>query len=182
MKRRNRRPDWRRIKTLRSYTIDEAATALQVHRNAIRHWIKNGGLPASTERRPHLIHGGDLVAFLKQRRAATRRKCGPGQFFCLKCREPQSPAGGMVDYHPITASRGTLVGMCLTCGTLMRRFVSRAQLAAAARHFDVQVAHPQESLMDTAMPAQNCHLQLRTEPCRNTIPKTSGSSGPTSRT
>jgi len=32
MIRRNRRPDWRRIKTLRSYTIDEAANVLHVHR------------------------------------------------------------------------------------------------------------------------------------------------------
>jgi excisionase family DNA binding protein len=159
MKRRNRRPDWRRIKTLRSYTIDEAATALQVHRNAIRHWIKKGGLPASAERRPHLIHGAALVAFLKERRAATRRRCGPGQFFCLKCREPRPPAGGMVDYHPITASRGTLVALCPACDTLMRRFVSRARLAAAAAHFDTQVAHAQESLVDTAMPAPDCHLR-----------------------
>ena len=160
MIRRNRRPDWRRIKTLRSYTVVEAATTLQVHRNAIRHWIKKGGLLASTDRRPHLIHGADLVAFLKERRAARLRRCGPGQFFCLKCRKPQPPAGNMVDYHPITASRGTLVGMCPACSTLMRRFTSRARLAVVAGHFDIQVTDLQPSLMDTSMPALDCHLEV----------------------
>jgi excisionase family DNA binding protein len=154
---RNRRPDWRRIKTLRSYTIDEAAARLDVHRNTIRFWIKKCGLPVSNDRRPHLIQGGDLVAFLKGRRKAKQHRCGPDQFFCLKCRHLRPPAGSMVDYRPITDSRGTLVGMCPTCSTLMQRFVSRARLADMMRHFDLQVAHRQESLMDTAMPALNCH-------------------------
>jgi excisionase family DNA binding protein len=156
---RNRRPDWRRIKTLRSYTIEEVAARLDVHRNTIRSWIKKCRLPVSNDRRPHLIQGGDLVAFLKERRKAKRHRCGPGEFFCLKCRKPQPPAGGMVNYHPLSAVRGTLVGMCPTCGTLMQRFVSLARLAEITRYFDLQVAHRQESLTDTAMPALNCHLR-----------------------
>jgi hypothetical protein len=130
MKRRNRRPDC-------SYTIEEAASLLQVHRNTVRYWIKCG-LPVFTDQRPHLIQGGDLVVFLKGRREANRQKCGPGQFFCLKCRRPQAPADGMVDYEPSTAARGTLVGICPACETLMYRFVSQARLAAIARHFNVQ--------------------------------------------
>jgi hypothetical protein len=137
MIRRNRRPDWRRIKTLRSYTIDEAASALQVHRNAVRYWIKKCALPVMTDRRPHLIHGAKLVAFLKHRREARRRKCEPGQFFCLKCRQPQTPAAGMVDYQPVSTARGVLVGMCPLCETLMRRFVSRARLPTVAAEFDL---------------------------------------------
>ena len=101
MIRRNRKPNWRRIKTLRSYTIDEAAKALGVHRNTIRHWIKKSGLRAFTDQRPHLIQGGDLVACLQG--AASKRRCGPGQFYCVKCRQPQRSAEGMVDYEPVTA-------------------------------------------------------------------------------
>jgi excisionase family DNA binding protein len=124
MIRRNRRPNWRRVKSLRCYTIDEAARALGVHRNSIRHWIKKDGLRAFTDQRPYLIQGGDLATFLQERRAASRRKCGPGQFYCLKCRRPQKSAEGMVDYKPMTASRGALVGICPGCGTLMRRFIT----------------------------------------------------------
>jgi hypothetical protein len=159
MKRRNRRPDWRRIKTLRSYTIDEAASVLRVHRNAVRYWIKKSGLPAFDEQRPHLIQGGDLVGFLKARREARRRRCGPGQFFCLKCREPRTSAEGMVDYQPLTASRGAFVGMCPVCETMMHRFVSRARLAAVAKEFSVQIRGLQESLDDTGLPALNCAFE-----------------------
>ena len=52
---RNRRADWRRIKGKTSYTFDEAARALNIHRNTVRHWVKTGGLPALTGSRPHLI-------------------------------------------------------------------------------------------------------------------------------
>jgi hypothetical protein len=34
---RNRRADWRRIKSLLSYTVDEAARTLGVHRGTVRH-------------------------------------------------------------------------------------------------------------------------------------------------
>ncbi len=159
MIRRNRRPDWRRIKTLRSYTTDEAASTLQVHRNAVRYWIKKCALPVMTDRRPHLIQGAELVAFLKRRREARRRKCGPGQFFCLKCRQPQSPAAGMVDYQAISTSRGALVGICPVCETLMRRFVSRVRLNVVARESGLQIAHRQEGLKNTATPVLNCHFR-----------------------
>jgi hypothetical protein len=105
MKRRNHRPDWRRIKSLRSYTIEETARLLQVHRNAVRYWIK-GGLPVLADQRPHLIHGGDLAVFLRERRQAKKQTCGPGRFFCMTCRHPRPPADGMVDYKPITSARG----------------------------------------------------------------------------
>ena len=130
MVRRNCRPDWRRIKSLRSYSINGAATALGVHRNTVRHWIKEQGLPAFTEQRPHLVQGGDLVAFLKRQRRASRRPCGPGQMFCLKCRKPREPAEALTEYQPINSLRGILVGICPVCESLMRRFVSLPQLAA----------------------------------------------------
>jgi len=158
MIRRNRRPDWRRIKTLFSYTIDEAAAALHVHRNAVRYWIKKCGLPAFTDRRPHLIQGADLVTFLRSRREARRRKCGPGQFFCLKCRTPRTAAEGLLDYRGISATRGALVGICPVCETLMHRFVSRARLPAISREFNAQIGQVEESLRDTPHPLLNCHI------------------------
>ena len=105
MKRRNRRPDRRRIKTLRSYTIDEAARVLDVHRNTIRHWIK-GGLPVVDGKRPTLIRGSDLAEFLANRRAARRQTCRPGEIYCVKCRKPREPAGRMADYLPSSPTAG----------------------------------------------------------------------------
>ena len=116
-------------------------------------------MPVFTDQRPHLIQGLDLVTFLKGLREASRRKCGPGQFFCLNCRQPQTPADGMVHYQPISPSRGALIGMCPACETLMRRFVSRARLAAVASEFNIQIMHREESLMDTSMPRLNGHFK-----------------------
>jgi excisionase family DNA binding protein len=158
MIRRNRRPDWRRIKTLRSYTIQEAADTLRVHRNAVRHWIKKCGLPALADRRPHLIRGADLIEFLKGRRAARRTKCGSGQLFCLKCRLPRSPAAGLVEYRASAAGRGSLIGICTVCETIMRRFVSKDRADAILAEFSASPARGQESLVDSARPALNCHL------------------------
>jgi hypothetical protein len=89
---RNRRADWRRIKSKYSYTTEEAARALNLHRNTVRNWIRRGGLPAMTESRPHLILGGVLVEFLKAKRLALKRKCGLGELYCLKCHRAASPA------------------------------------------------------------------------------------------
>jgi hypothetical protein len=50
--RRNRRPPRWRVKALRSYTIDEVARTLEVHRNTVRHWIK-AGLPVIDDKRPN---------------------------------------------------------------------------------------------------------------------------------
>jgi excisionase family DNA binding protein len=60
-----RRPNPRLIKIHRSYSIDEAARLLHAHKNTIRSWIKQG-LPIIDRRRPTLIHGADLSAFLKK--------------------------------------------------------------------------------------------------------------------
>jgi hypothetical protein len=155
---RNRRADWRRIKTLYSYTIEEAATALNVHRNAIRYWIKKSGLLVLADRRPHLIPGGELVSFLKNRREARRRRCGPGQFFCLKCRRPQSAVDGTVDYRPLSALRGVLIGVCPACETRMQRFMSLARLRVVARDFNLQLRDHEESLKDTVTPSLSCHF------------------------
>ena len=118
-------------------------------------------MPALTDRRPFLIRGADLVAFLKERRAEKRQRCGPRQIYCLKCRKPRTPAEETADYEPIDPNRGTLVGICPVCEALIRRFVSKARLPALAREFDLKFTHHQESLMDTATPGTSCHFHSK---------------------
>ena len=64
-----RRPDWRRIKSHRSYTVNECAEGLGVHKNTLRAWIKDG-LPVLSAGRPLLILGANLKAFLEERYAS----------------------------------------------------------------------------------------------------------------
>jgi hypothetical protein len=157
MTRRNRRPDRRRVKVLRSYTIDEVARTLEVHRNTVRHWIK-AGLPVIDVKRPILILGGDLAEFLVRRRDARRQPCLAGQIFCLKCRKPQEPAGRMADFVASSATSGALIGICPACNRLMYRRVSVARLSEVAGALDVHTTRAQPRIEDTATPNVNCHL------------------------
>jgi excisionase family DNA binding protein len=63
-----RHPNYRRVKIHRSYAVEQAARRLGVHKNTVRAWIKVG-LPTIDDRRPILILGSDLIAFLRARRA-----------------------------------------------------------------------------------------------------------------
>jgi Helix-turn-helix domain len=157
MTRRNRRPDRRRVKALRSYTIDEVARTLEVHRNTVRHWIK-AGLPVIDDKRPILILGADLAEFLLRRRDARRQPCQAGQMFCLKCRKPREPAGRMADFVASSATSGALIGICPACNRLMYRRVSAARLSEVAGALDVHLTRAQPRIEVTASPNVNCHL------------------------
>jgi hypothetical protein len=155
VRRRNRRPDGRRVKSLRSYAIDEAARVIGVHRNTVRHWVKNG-LPVLDDRRPALILGSDLKGFLARQRKARRQPCQPGEIFCVKCRKPQKPDGAVADYEPSSSTAGALVGLCPVCGTLIYRRTSLARLPAVKGILDVQIKRPQSRIGESAGPFVNC--------------------------
>ncbi len=110
MTRRTRRPDRRRLKALRSYTIEEVARTLEIHRNTVRHWIK-AGLPVIDNKRPILMLGSDLAEFLLRRRDARRQPCQAGEMFCLKCRKPREPAGRMAEVSAADITRTMQIGL-----------------------------------------------------------------------
>ena len=85
-----RRPNHRLVKLHRSYTVEEVATLLGVHRNTVREWIKRG-LPTCDGKRPLLILGRELAAFLQARRAKNKRACLPGEIYCVRCHVPRTP-------------------------------------------------------------------------------------------
>ena len=131
-----RHPNHRLVKIHRSYTTDEVARCLGVHRNTVSRWIK-GGLPTTDQKRPLLIHGPDLAEFLRARRLKHKRTCQPGQIYCLRCREPRHPAGGFADYEPVTGAAGNLVGICPECDCVMYRRVNLAKLEQVRGNVDV---------------------------------------------
>jgi excisionase family DNA binding protein len=158
---RNRRADWRRIKSKYSYTVEEAARALGVHRSTVRNWVRTGALPAMTGSRPHLILGSVLVEYLKRRRVAQKRKCGPGELYCLKCRVPRKPVAELIEHRPMTSGRSRIVAICSTCERLMNRFVADRNLAASLRELGVQSGPGEGSLADTGSLSLNCHFAPR---------------------
>ena len=154
---RKRHPNPRLAKIHRNYTVDEIAHLFDVHRNTVREWVRRG-LQTSDGRRPMLILGRDLVAFLTARRAKNKRICQPGEIYCVRCRVPRAPAGGMVDYMPVTVTLGNLVAICSGCETMMYRGVSRAKLEHVRGNLDITMPQALEHIGESAQPTVNSDL------------------------
>lgn len=133
-----RRINPRRIRMHLPYTVEQAADALGVHKNTVRLWIKQG-LPVADERRPVILAGADVRAFLLERRASRKCPVGPGRFYCFRCREAARPAGDMADLVPRNHRLGTFQGLCPRCGALMHRAVAMARWRVAAGDLDVKI-------------------------------------------
>lgn len=117
----HRRIDPRRIKMLRTYTVEEAADLLGVHKNTIRAWVK-GGLEPLDRRRPTLFVGTVLAAYIRQTRDRARKPCPPGHFYCLRCRSARLPAGGIVELRgPDKGATRNAQALCSECLTVMNR-------------------------------------------------------------
>lgn len=139
--------DVRRVKIHRAYTIAELAALVDAHKRTIGRWIV-AGLPTTDARRPLLIHGSDLHAFMKTR-GPIKQRCRPAEFYCLACRAPKRPAGDMADYIPHTATRGSLGGICPTCGRMIYRATTLAKLEEIKGELDVTFPKAAQRLNDT---------------------------------
>jgi hypothetical protein len=92
-KSKRRRYPVNRIKQTRSYDSADIAKLFGIHRNTVRHWLKDG-LKAIDDHRPIVVHGTVLKAFIKERQKDRRQKCQPGEFFCFRCRAPRRLSRG----------------------------------------------------------------------------------------
>lgn len=155
---RKRHPNPRLAKIHRNYTVDEIAHLFGIHKNTVRDWVKRG-LPTSDGRRPMLILGRELVAFLTARRTKNKRTCQPGEIYCVRCRAPRAPAGDMVDYVPVTTTLGNLVAICSACETMMYRRVSLAKLAQVRGDLDITMPQALEHIGESAQPTVNSDLE-----------------------
>jgi hypothetical protein len=126
------------IKIHRCYTIGELADRLDVHKNTVRNWQRDGLMPIDGCR-PILFQGATVRDYLKRQNVTRKTPCGPGLFYCFRCRGPRAPAGEMVDFLPVTEGSGNLRAFCESCGTFMHRRASVNAIAAAMPGIAVQV-------------------------------------------
>lgn len=133
-----RRVNPRLIKLHRTYSVDEAARTLGVHKNSVRGWIKSG-LPVIDKARPVLMLGRELRQFLDRQRKARKRPTPPGHFYCFKCHAHSKPALGMVEYTPFNRTTGNLQALCDTCDTVMNRRARQDSLALIMPGLAVQI-------------------------------------------
>jgi hypothetical protein len=138
----------------------------------VRNWQKIG-LEALADTYPIIFRGVDIIAFLGSRNRARKQPCGPGRFFCLRCKAPKRPAYGETEFWPDGPKLGWLRGLCPDCATVMNRRVSRAKLKAAAGDLTVSMRPTDSRLSETANLNSKPHSERGQDACRNTAPKTS---------
>lgn len=166
-RKRSRRPNPRLIKCHRNYSVEEVARLLDLHRNTVRQWIKLG-LPVCDGRKPTLILGRDLIAFVQARRSGSKRPCQRGEIFCMRCRVPRRPAGDMVDCEALTDRVGNLIGICPVCDALMYRKVSLARLDEVRGQLDVCMAKAASRIGESTNPFVKCDLEAMGDNPRET--------------
>lgn len=155
---RKRHPNHRLVKIHRSYTVEEIAKLFGIHKNTVRGWVKVG-LNTIDDKRPMLILGHDLVAFLQARRLKNKQTCKPGEIYCVGCRAPKFPAGNMVEYSPVTEKFGNLTAICPDCNSIMNRRVSLAKIGQIRGEMDITFPQAMRHIVESAKPTVNSDLR-----------------------
>lgn len=153
-----RRPNHRRVKANRNFTVEELATLLEVNRQTVREWVKRG-LAIIDDKRPMLVHGSDVIAFLLQRRTKNKQPCRPGEMYCVRCRSTRHAAYDLADYYPQTALFGNLTGICPVCEGLIHRSVSLAKLEQIRGTLVVTMRPAERGISGSACPTVNLSFE-----------------------
>jgi hypothetical protein len=149
-----RRPNPRRVKIHRNYSVEDITRLFNLHKNTVRSWLKQG-LATIDDRRPMLVLGGELSRFLYERRKKGKRECGPGRIYCIACRAPKIPGLKMVECTP-TGVAASLCGICPDCGRLMYRHVNLSSLDAIRGELEITFRQPSSRLGGSPAPLVNC--------------------------
>ena len=151
------------LKEHRSYTASELAKHLDIHKNTVRNWRREG-LPFMPGR-PALYHGGSVRAFLAAANASRRKPCQPGTFYCFRCRDRRKPALAMVDFEDRAKGAGNLTALCEACGATMNRRAQRDALPIVMPDIDVQFRQAERLLEGTLSSSPNCALKESDATC-----------------
>lgn len=150
-----RHPNPRLAKIHRSYSVNDVARLFRIHKNTVRHWLRQGLKPID-DQRPTLIRGNELRRFLAERRARLKQTCGPGRIYCLPCRAPKVPAAQIADCIQTSETGAMLQGICPDCNRMIYRRVNPQKLDAVRGELAVIVTQARASIEETAEPSVNC--------------------------
>jgi hypothetical protein len=152
-----RHPNHRIVKSHRNYSVHEIAQLFEMHKNTVRAWIK-AGLETIDDRRPILILGPQLISFLRLRRAKNKRPCAAGQMYCVRCRMPRFPAGGMAEFKPISHAVGNLNAICPECTCFMHRVINKSRLGEFQKT-EITFTEPLPRLSEIIQPSLSSDLR-----------------------
>ena len=155
---RKRHPNYCLVKIHRNYTVEDIANLFGIHKNTVRRWVK-AGLATSDNKRPMLILGHDLRAFLQARRVKNKQTCKPGEIYCVGCRAPKFPAADMAEYSPVTEKFGNLTAICPDCNSIMNRRVSLARIGEVCANMDITFPQAMRHIVESIKPTVNSDLR-----------------------
>ncbi|MCH2547804.1 MAG: DUF5679 domain-containing protein [Alphaproteobacteria bacterium] len=124
------------VRTTRSYSVEGIAALYSLHPHTVREWVAKG-LPCIDHRKPFLIHGSDLKAFIMGRQATRRCPCGPAEMYCCKCRLAQPVKNREATIETRNSKQLDIRGLCGVCGTGVYRSGTVAKLEEYRREFNV---------------------------------------------
>lgn len=70
------------IKETLSYSTQEIADLLNIHKRTVQEWHKEG-LPRIDSRKPFLVLGSNLKEFIRSRQNKRKQKCRINEFYCM---------------------------------------------------------------------------------------------------
>ena len=120
---------------------------LGIHNNTVHAWVK-AGLATSDNKRPMLILGLDLVAFLQARRVKNKQACKPGEIYCVRCRVPKFTAGDIADYSSVTTKVATLKAISPACNSIINRRVSLANPGQVRKKMDISFSQAMQHIAE----------------------------------
>ncbi|MDP8217297.1 MAG: hypothetical protein P9M03_01065 [Candidatus Theseobacter exili] len=89
------------------------------------------------DRKPFLVKGADLVAFIKTRQKQHKKKCEQTEMYCCKCHLPRKPLSGTVELIFINKRQIQLQAFCSICKTKIFKFIKPAKLEEYKKIFMV---------------------------------------------
>jgi len=99
-----------------SYTIEEIAKAYGMTHKTIFRWIEEGLQIVSGQKKPILINGATLKAFIIAKNSKKKVTLKRHEFYCLRCKAPMQAKRGT-----ITRSGDTRRGECVACNGKITR-------------------------------------------------------------
>jgi len=133
-KSKKRKPDFRRIRPTKTYSLPEIAEALDRDIATVRRWVRDG-LPTLDGQRPPLVLGSELKAWLKAKWSARKQPCQADELRCCTCGRPRRPSAGSFFIEPKNAKTVWLNAKCCICGGPMKQIGSRAKLPEIQMRF-----------------------------------------------
>jgi hypothetical protein len=133
-KSKKRKPDFRRIRPSKTYSLPEIANALNRNCATVRGWRRDG-LPTLDGQSPPLVLGSELKAWLQAKWSARKQTCQADELFCFRCQKPKKPKPGSVRLVPNNEKTVTIKAECSFCGTQMNKAGSRAKVSEIEETF-----------------------------------------------